>query len=522
MTDGLWRAAYRLLEQACERPEPERVVWIQSQAPDPQVRDLVLSMLREMDQPGEVEARREEEVEDFEEPRPGSMAGRFQVESLLGRGGMGYVYAATDVELHRRVALKFFQPGKRSAGSSIEYSLAEAQAVSALNHPNIVTLYEVLRIPAGSAIVMELVEGQTLRDLASAPHSPELVAGWGLQIARGLAAAHGQNIVHRDIKPENLMIRADGLVKILDFGLARKLDPGGSLKDLPIGTIGYMSPEQLRREPLTPATDIFSLGVVLWELAAGMHPFRGDTFSVITQAIAGEDPAFRLPPSPLAGPLERLLRRLLSKDPRARPDAQTLVRLLAELIGRKQSRRTWWIGAASVCASTLAAAALWLFLGSGWEPSISPVVTHFTSYEGSATDPAFSPDGSRVAFAWTGESGHNRNIYTRPLNVDKLTALTAGGAEAFAPVWSPDSKQIAFLRRSADSSNPMLQVVPAEGGEPRAVGTIVNPEGYPRPLAWWPDGKSLLVRDAGSGGNRPYPPGPRHGVQATSHQPSRR
>jgi len=497
VTDDLWRTAYRLLEQACEQPEADRHGWVQSRAPDIQVRDLVLAMLDEMNQPAEADPPPELPADNSVTLPPGATIGRFRVDRFLGRGGMGHVYAATDVELQRSVALKFFQPGKPGSSSSLESLLPEAQAVSALNHPNIVTLHEVLRTPTESAIVMELVEGQSLRQLTSAPHPVEQVAEWGLQIARGLAAAHEQGIVHRDIKPENLMVRADGLVKILDFGLARKLSPTGSLDDLPIGTLGYMSPEQLRREPLTPATDLFSLGVVLWELAAGRHPFLTGSPRATTSAIEGHDPRFHIAPGPLAKPLERLLRRLLSKDSGARPDAPTSIRLLSDLIGRRQSRRAWSFRAASAGAVVLAGAALWLLLGPGRQPSVSPVVTHFTTYEGNETDPAFSPDGSRLAFAWTGESGHNRNIYVRPLNSEQVTPLTAGDTEAFAPVWSPDSRQIAFLRRSADSSNPTVMIVPAEGGVPRAVGSIANPEGYPRPLAWWPDGKSVLVRDAG-------------------------
>jgi len=497
VTDDLWRAAYRLLEDACQQPAPDRAAWIESHASDGRLRDLVLTMLAEMDQPA-ADLPPEPAAEEPALHPAGALIGKFRLERPLGRGGMGYVFSATDLELHRKVALKFLQPAKTGSASSLESSLEEAQAVSALNHPNIVTLHEVLRTPDESAIVMELVEGQSFRDLASTPHSLEEVSGWGLQIARGLAAAHEQGIVHRDIKPENLMVRADGLVKILDFGLARKLRPGESLEDLPVGTIGYMSPEQLRGGALTPATDIFSLGVVLWELAAGRHPFQCGTPRATTLAIESRDPAFEIR-APLRKPLERILRKLLAKDPGARPAAATLVVLFSDLISRRRSRRAWAIGAAAAGVLALAGAVGWLAAARN-PPPVNPVVTHFAAYEGSETDPAFSSDGTRLAFAWTGESGRNRNLYLRAVNSDTVTPLTTGTAETYAPAWSPDSSRIAFLRRSPDSSNPLLMVVAAEGGQPRTVGRIANPEGYPRPLAWWPDGKSLLVRDDASSG----------------------
>ncbi len=499
MTDDLWRTAYRLLEQACEQPETDRAAWIESHAPAGPIRDMVLTMLLEMDLPdGDVPA--DTPAEAFEELSSGTAVGRFVVGRRLGRGGMGYVYAATDTELNRQVALKFFQPGKIGSASTVESLLAEAQAASALNHPNIVTVHEVLRTPREPVIVMELVEGRSLRELASAPHTVEDVAGWGLQIARGLAAAHAKGFVHRDIKPENLMLRGDGLLKILDFGLARKLAHGTPADDLPIGTIGYMSPEQLRGEGMTPATDIFSLGVVLWELAVGKHPFLADTTTATTRAIQAGDPAYHIPQGPLAPPIERLWRRLLSKEPAARPEAAEVVKLLSQLIEHRRTRRPRWIMASAAAACLLAGAALLVLQPAGREQTDPTVVTHFTTNEGSQTDPAFSPDGTRLAFAWTGESGRNRNIYVRRINSESVTPLTQGPAEDFAPAWSPDNTRIAFLRRPAGGGNPSVMIAPAQGGESRLAGPVVDPEGFPQPVAWWPDGNSLLVRDAGSRG----------------------
>lgn len=496
MNDELWRTAYSLLEEAGKLPAVERTAWIERTTGDPTLRKLVFAMLEESEEPCDAPAP---EVQLPVERQPGSRIGRFEIQRLIGSGGTGHVYAATDAELGRTVALKFFHATSDGSAPLIDAVLPEAQAVSALNHPNIVTLYEVLRTPADSALVMELVEGVPLRKLASSPHSVEEVASWGLQVARGLAAAHARGIVHRDIKPENLMLRSDGLVKILDFGAAAKFDPGGSLGQLPIGTVGYMSPEQLRSEPLTPATDMFSLGVVLWELAAGRHPFFGATAGVVTRAIANQEPGYQIPQSRRSGAFERLLRRMLEKNPAARPDAQAVEKLLSDLIRSRQGRSRRLAVYAGAIVLTAAVPA-WLALSSIWPPTPSPVVTNFTAYEGLESEPAFSPDGTRLAFAWTGETGGIRHVYTRPLDGEKLSQLTRGDVDDTAPAWSPDARSIAFLRRSTKGNDALIMVAGSGGGEPRAVARIANPQGYPRPLAWWPDGGSLLARDAVAGG----------------------
>ena len=196
---------------------------------------------------------------------------------MLGRGGMGEVWSARDLELDRPVALKFLR-----AHTALEMDAArivrEAQAASALNHPNIVTIHGVVRSEGIAAIVMELVEGSSLATLRNAPVALEKVLAIGSQIAQALAAAHAHGIVHGDIKPENIVQRHDGYIKVLDFGLAHRVIAGGmSAARAPGlgGTMRYMSPEQARGESLTPASDIFSFGLVLFELAAGRHPFAG-------------------------------------------------------------------------------------------------------------------------------------------------------------------------------------------------------------------------------------------------------
>lgn len=503
MTSEQWRLVYEIFQAASDLPQEQQLGYIESRTSDPEVRDHVLALFDDLVTTGEPDPL---SIEKDPQTQPGSHIGRYVIQNQLGRGGMGIVCAAFDSELQRRVALKFLPSSSIGSTSSFEeflgHALREAQAISSLNHPNIVTVHEVLRVEGGkkAAIVMELVDGEPLRTRAKTPQPIQAIAAWGLQIARGLAAAHERGIIHRDIKPENLILRSDGLIKILDFGLARQTGAEDSLEDLPMGTLGYMSPEQLRGDSLTPATDLFSLGVVLWELATGAHPFRADTALATTAAIARAELELGLPPSYLSRPLERILRRLMSRNPTDRPTAAGLVTELSGMTERRKKLPARWLLVAA-CSLVVATASLaWVYYSSR-DPgvsiaAVSPSIVPFTSYQGSETDPAFSPDGQRVAFAWTGQAGRNRNIYIRPTDSESLTPLTAGTAEDFAPVWSPDGSRIAFLRRSLESNDPMVMIAAVSGGPLTVAGQIANPEGYPRPIAWWPDGQSLLVRDA--------------------------
>ncbi|MFN0123092.1 MAG: protein kinase domain-containing protein [Blastocatellia bacterium] len=272
----------------------------------------------------------------------GQRLGHYQIISLLGAGGMGEVWLAEDTRLRRRVALKLLPAHLTREPERVRRFEQEALAISALNHPNIITLHEIGEDSAGAYLVMEHVQGRTLRALAAEPAALASLWTWGVQMARALGAAHAAGIVHRDIKPENIMVRDDGYVKILDFGLARltaehetppeaatliKTNPGALL-----GTVKYMSPEQARGEQPGAATDIFSLGVVLYELATGRHPFPGASMLGVLQAITSETPA---PPARLntaiPAPITALILRMLEKDARARPAAREVETALEEI-----------------------------------------------------------------------------------------------------------------------------------------------------------------------------------------------
>jgi tetratricopeptide (TPR) repeat protein len=274
----------------------------------------------------------------------GTTIGRYTIEALLGRGGMGEVYRARDPQLDRSVAVKVIQIDQAGNQSRVERFLREARAASALNHPHIITIYEVGQTESGQHyMVQELVEGQTLRSLLTGRIAIDRVTQFAGQLAKAMAAAHAAGIVHRDIKPENIMVRPDGYLKVLDFGLARMALPdattavqtqeataAGTL----LGTCAYMSPEQACGHPAGPPSDVFSLGIVIYEMLAGQRPFRGNSSMATLNAILTEHP---VPPSrlnadvPLA--LDTLVMAMLAKDAAARPTTASIDPRLDEATG---------------------------------------------------------------------------------------------------------------------------------------------------------------------------------------------
>ncbi|MGH9768846.1 MAG: serine/threonine-protein kinase PknK, partial [Blastocatellia bacterium] len=260
---------------------------------------------------------------------PGQSIAHYKILSPLGKGGMGEVYLAEDQKLGRKAAIKFLPAALTYDEDRVRRFIQEAKAASALNHPNIVTIYELGEVEAGRFIAMEYISGQTLRALSRQSFSLPMLEGIASQIAKALGVAHDAGIIHRDIKPENIMVRADGYVKVLDFGLARlapdnviyspSASPNATNPGMILGTLGYLAPEQARGEVVTSSTDLFALGIVLYELATGRHPFQSDTPLGFLHAITSQTP---LPPSTLnpqipAG-LEAMILRMLEKDPRIR------------------------------------------------------------------------------------------------------------------------------------------------------------------------------------------------------------
>jgi serine/threonine-protein kinase len=269
----------------------------------------------------------------------------YEVEAFLERGGMGLVYKARHLRLDRLVALKFLPREFAQDPERLELFRREARTASTLNHPHICTIYDLDEHEGQPFLVMELIEGRTLRDLAAGrPSLPALVHLIG-QVAQALAAAHAAGIMHRDIKPANIMVRDDGYAKVIDFGLSRPIptygwpseatadevaDPGTGL-----GTARYMSPEQARAETASSASDLFSLGIVLYELVTGQHPFPADSPMGMLHAVQSQPPlrpSLRNPQIPAA--LDAVILRMLQKEPRLRPTALEVDAALAGLTGR--------------------------------------------------------------------------------------------------------------------------------------------------------------------------------------------
>src|SRR6478672_5519239 len=259
----------------------------------------------------------------------GSSIDRYEVMSLLSTGGMGEVYRARDPLLERELVLKVLPRRTQIQNDPLERFVREARAASALNHPNIVTIYAIGEADGCHFIAMELVKGKTLRQLARDGVTAKVVGQVGSQAARALAVAPDAGIVQRDIKPENIMVRDDGYVKVLDFGIAQlsRTEEVGTSDDsrltrpgMVVGTMRYMSPEQATADEITPASDMFSLGIVLYEIATGRHPFDASSdMAVLSAIILREAP----PPSRLNARIPRefdsLMERMLKKSPAARP-----------------------------------------------------------------------------------------------------------------------------------------------------------------------------------------------------------
>ncbi|MBL8203248.1 MAG: protein kinase [Blastocatellia bacterium] len=263
---------------------------------------------------------------------------QYQILARLGAGGMGEVWLAEDTHLHRNVALKVLPAHHTNDRERVRRFEQEARAASALNHPNIITIHDLGESDSGCFIVMEHVAGRTLRVLAAEPMALSALLDWSGQIAKALSAAHAANIIHRDIKPDNIMVRNDGYVKVLDFGLARlntAHDEMSSAMTMPgtvMGTVKYMSPEQTRGEVVTAASDIFAFGIVLYELATGQHPFNGATMFAVMQAITTSTPVApsQLKPE-LPAELNALLLQMLAKDAAVRPSAIAVAAKLEEI-----------------------------------------------------------------------------------------------------------------------------------------------------------------------------------------------
>jgi serine/threonine protein kinase len=424
--------------------------------------------------------------------------GSYRIEQQLDAGGMGTVYRAMDTRFGRKVAIKVVTShyGERFQ--------REARAISALNHPNICTLYD-----AGpNYLVMELLDGSTLaEEIRKGPIVPDLASHYGAQIAAALAEAHGEGIVHRDLKPGNIMLTRHG-VKVLDFGLARIASEHALTETSVImGTPAYMAPEQLKGNAADARTDLFALGLVLYEMVGGRLPFPGASLG---NMLAGGTAVSIDPPcragTKLASRLNALILGLLKTEPGDRPQSAAAVRQeLLELAEPAEKPRRMRYALAVVLAGILVLAAIalrWSHLSSTnsarW-PEVSRV-SLITTYPGDETMPAVSTDGASVAFGWNGKQEGHHDIYvTRSDGLEEPRQLTHDISEdttdAF-PAWSPDGSQIAFVRKRGAGSGEII-VIPAAGGEERPMREV-RLLSFPASswLAWTPDGAQIVFASA--------------------------
>jgi len=302
---------------------------------------------------------------DVRPPLTGQQIAGFEIEGLIGAGGMGEVYRARDRRLGREVAFKVLEPTIAADPDYRDRFEREAQAASALSHPNIVTIHSVAEEGDVTFITMELVQGQTLRQVMAAPMPIATVLDVSVQLTSALSAAHAVGVVHRDLKPENIMLTPDGLVKVLDFGIAKRegvpADEGTT-----VGTLGYMSPEQAMGQPAGPASDQFSFGAILYEMLTGDHPFERESRAQTLEAIMSAEPRpVQTINSQVPAPLRLIVARCLSKRPDARfantRDLELALRKIRRDLARWPTRRQLlWLGAGAA-AGTIAGTAGWLF-----------------------------------------------------------------------------------------------------------------------------------------------------------------
>lgn len=480
----------------------------------------------------------------------GTKLGRYEIRSQLGAGGMGEVYLAQDITLDRKVALKILPEAVASNQHRMQRFVQEAKAASALNHPNILTIYEIGTEPGAHFIATEFIDGETLRQhMLQTPLTLTGAVDIAVQVASALSSAHAAGIVHRDIKPDNIMLRPDGIVKVLDFGLAKlterwradEVDRDAATKALVqtepgvvMGTTAYMSPEQARGLEIDTRTDVWSLGVVLYEMISGREPFKSATASDTNAAILKSDPpalSQLVPDTPAE--LERIVRKALQKDREER--YQVIKDLLLDLKSLKsdlevsaaiehssgtysQERRltgstptpTGAVGDPSTHASGLTqqlgltSNARWLWLGTilmvpvlvggGWywwrqrrdaeanrfgAMTVTKLVSRKNDLgESGASHARFSPDGKFITYA--ASRGGNISIWLKQVGSGEPFTSQSEQGQAASPIWSPDGLQIAFLSKR-DTQNG-IWIMPAFGGSPSLIKGLEN---FSRALVGW-------------------------------------
>src|SRR6266496_2121591 len=514
MTPERWQQLKQIFQSALERNPAERSAFLnQACADDPLLRSQVESLIASHDQAGDsIEAMAAEAAtEMLDDDQAVSIVGKqishYQVLSRIGRGGMGEVFLAHDTSLGRKVALKLLRRDFTRNEERLRRFQQEARAASALNHPNILTIYEIGHDGSLQFMATEYVEGETLRQhLSRARMTVGQTLDVAVQVASALAAAHQAGIIHRDIKPENIMVRTDGNVKVLDFGLAKlaetktvdtaaltlpkvETEPG-----VVMGTVSYMSPEQARGLTVDTRTDIWSLGVMIYEMAAGRQPFEGETASDVMSLILQREPLPLAHSSPEVPPeMERsappISARAMSSGQSAAATAHSASSAEYIVTEIKQHKRA----AALILGTIIIVSAIGFYLLSRRSPATKEAAlrnatfTQLTDQSGPEYFPSLAPDGK--SFVYAGYASGNWDIYLQRVGGKNPINLTKDSpADDTQPGFSPDGDRIAF-RSEREGGGVFVMGATGESVK-RLTDFGYNP-------AWSPDEKEIACADEG-------------------------
>jgi eukaryotic-like serine/threonine-protein kinase len=490
MTPERWPRVKSLFERALDQPAPAREALLTEAGESPSVVSEVRKLLAGDAAAGSF-------LQDFASPEsaatptlsPGDLVSEhYRIVTLLGRGGMGVVYRADDLVLSRPVALKFLPGGVAGTRQGLERMKREARAAAALNHPNICVVYETGEHQGQPFIAMELLDGQTLKHrIGDQPLPPDELLDWAVQIADGLDAAHQAGIVHRDVKPANIFITTRGQPKILDFGLAKVTAPiaraaeGSSLPTVEfpttpgvvVGTVPYMSPEQARGEDLDARTDLFSFGVVLYEMATGRQPFAGKTMAVIFDAILNRapEPSVRLNPA-LPPELDRVIGKALEKDRERRYQSAATMRAdLKRAMPVHVPRQRWKSAAMWTALACALLAVVWLTAKfTAGNVGIRPVASITTPASILAVLPfrGVEKDAAQDYFA----DGMTQALITRLANLRNLRVVSfasdAGGYRE-AAAWTA-------ILRNHSINGVLTGTIQRAGGRIRVDAQLIDPK----------------------------------------------
>ena len=453
----------------------------------------------------------------------GTLIGPYEIVAPLGAGGMGEVYLARDARLDRTVAIKILPDAFANDPERLARFEREAKTLASLNHPHIAQIYGVEQLDTTRALVMELVEGEDLSDrIARGPLPVPEALAIARQIADALEAAHDRGVIHRDLKPANIKVTDDGRVKVLDFGLAKAMDPAGtssaSLMNSPtitspptelgmiIGTAAYMSPEQAKGKAVDRRADVWSFGVVLFEMLTGRRLFEGDDVTEVLASVLKDSPSHDALPAATPHPVRRLLRRCLEKDRAKRLDSMAAARLeIDDAMGAREDapavsspgglafgRAAAAIVLTAAAASLIGGAAVWRAMAPPPAPvlrfSLTPPAGMALRLETNHHDLAIARDGSRIVY-WSHDSAGANRIFVRPAGGFDTHVLDAG-PDARGMFLSPDGAWIGFQWGGPSAEGAQLMKMPSTGGTPVLITRL---DGNLRNASWGADGTILFA-----------------------------